>query len=46
VRALWGRGSEPITLATFQDRGFRVLAELPPIELDDRRDSSGVRPAT
>ena len=33
VRALWGRGSEPITLATFQERGFRVLAEQPPSEL-------------
>ena len=33
VRALWERGSAPITLATFQERGFRVLAELPPTEL-------------
>ena len=33
VRALWERGSEPITLATFQERGFRVLVELPPTEL-------------
>jgi len=33
VRTLWGRGSEPITLATFQKRGFQVLAELPPTEL-------------
>ena len=33
VRTLWGRGSQPITLASFQERGFRVLAELPPTEL-------------
>jgi hypothetical protein len=33
VRTLWRRGSEPITLATFQERGFRVLAELLPTEL-------------
>jgi hypothetical protein len=33
VRALWERGAEPITLATFQERGFRVLAELAPTEL-------------
>jgi hypothetical protein len=33
VRALWARGSRPVTLATFQERGFEVLAELPPTEL-------------
>lgn len=33
MRTLVGRGTEPITLATFQERGFRVLAELPPTEL-------------
>jgi hypothetical protein len=33
VRTLWKRGAEPITLATFRERGFRVLAELPPTEL-------------
>jgi len=33
VRTLWKRGSKPITLATFEERGFRVLAELPPTEL-------------
>jgi len=33
VRALWARGSRPITLATFTERGFQVLAELPPTEL-------------
>lgn len=33
LRALRQRGSKPVTLATFQERGFRVLAELPPTEL-------------
>lgn len=33
VRTLWSRGSEPITLSTFFERGFRVLAEQPPTEL-------------
>jgi hypothetical protein len=33
LRALLQRGSRPVTLATFQERGFRLLAELPPTEL-------------
>jgi len=33
VRTLWERGAKPITLATILERGFRVLAELPPTEL-------------
>ena len=33
LRALRARGARPITLATFQQRGFQLLAELPPIEL-------------
>lgn len=33
LRALWARGSRPITLATFQERGFQLLAEQPPTEL-------------
>lgn len=33
LRALRQRGSKPVTLATFQERGFRVLAEEPPTEL-------------
>lgn len=33
LRALRQRGSTPVTLATFQERGFRVLEDLPPTEL-------------
>ena len=33
VRALSARAPEPITLATFEERGFRVLEEAPPVEL-------------
>jgi hypothetical protein len=33
VRKLWSRGSRAVTLSTFEDRGFRLLAELPPTEL-------------
>jgi hypothetical protein len=33
LRALRQRGSKAVTLATFQERGFRVLAELAPTEL-------------
>jgi hypothetical protein len=45
LRSLWGRGSEPITLATFQERGFRVLAELPPTELVIGLEGQFWRPA-
>jgi len=33
LRALRARGTRPITLATFQQRGFQLRAELPPTEL-------------
>jgi hypothetical protein len=33
LRALRRRGSRAVTLATFQERGFRLLAEQPPTEL-------------
>jgi hypothetical protein len=33
LRALWARGPEPIRLAAFEARGFRVLEEAPPTEL-------------
>jgi hypothetical protein len=33
VRALWDRGPEPVTIATLETYGFRVLVEAPPSEL-------------
>jgi hypothetical protein len=33
IRELWERSPEPITLASFEQQGFRVLEEMPPNEL-------------
>lgn len=30
LHRLWERASQPITLAAFEEQGFRVLAEAPP----------------